>query len=84
MPHKTGKIEILGIIDDEIYFKYHRAKNRKNLGKIFKHKVDEKAGWLDDFKSTHDAQVEGQKVKMFTSMDLIILQEELRSKCVIK
>jgi len=52
MSHITGKIEILGIFDDEIYFKYHQAKNRKNLGKIFKRPVDENAGWLDDFKST--------------------------------
>jgi len=49
MSHKTGKIEILGIIDGEIYFKYHEAKNRENLGVMFKRRVDEKAAWLDDF-----------------------------------
>jgi len=52
MSHITGKIEILGIFDDEVYFKYHQAKNRENLGKIFKRPVDENACWLDDFKST--------------------------------
>jgi lysine 2,3-aminomutase len=52
MSHKTGKIEILGIFEDEIYFKYHQAKNRKRLGKIFTRPVDENAGWLDDWKST--------------------------------
>lgn len=49
MSHKTGKVEILGIMDGEIYFKYHEAKNRENLGVMFKRRVDEKAGWLDDF-----------------------------------
>jgi len=49
MSHKTGKIEILGIMNDEIYFKYHEAKDRKNLGMMFKRRVNEKAGWLDDF-----------------------------------
>jgi lysine 2,3-aminomutase len=49
MSHETGKIEILGTIDREIYFKYHEAKNRENLGVMFKCRVDEKAGWLDDF-----------------------------------
>jgi lysine 2,3-aminomutase len=49
MSHITGKIEILGIMGGEIYFKYHEAKNRKNLGVMFKRRVDEKAGWLDDF-----------------------------------
>ena len=48
--HKTGKIEILGILDNEIYFKYHQAKDTKNLGRIFKRKADKNAGWLDDFK----------------------------------
>jgi len=49
MSHKTGKVEVLGIIDGEIYFKYHEAKDRENLGVMFKRRVDEKAGWLDDF-----------------------------------
>ncbi len=49
MSHKTGKIEIVGIANDEVYFKYHQAKDRKNLGRIFKRKADETAGWLDDF-----------------------------------
>ena len=49
MAHVTGKIEILGIMNDEIYFKYHEAKDRENLGVMFKRRVDEKAGWLDDF-----------------------------------
>jgi KamA family protein len=49
MSHETGKIEILGIINDEIYFKYHEAKDRENLGVMFKLQLDEKAGWLDDF-----------------------------------
>jgi lysine 2,3-aminomutase len=51
MSHKTGKIEILGIMDGEIYFKYHEAKNRENLGVMFKRRADEKAGWLDDFRT---------------------------------
>jgi lysine 2,3-aminomutase len=50
MAHVTGKIEILGIMNNEIYFKYHQAKDRKKLGVMFKRLVDEQAGWLDDFK----------------------------------
>ncbi len=51
MSHKTGKIEILGILDGDVYFKYHEAKDRQNLGVMFKRRVDENAGWLDDFKA---------------------------------
>jgi len=50
MSHRTGKIEILGILGNEIYFKYHQAKDRKKIGKIFKRPIDEKSGWLDDLK----------------------------------
>jgi KamA family protein len=50
MSHVTGKIEILGIMGGEIYFKFHEAKNRNNLGAMFKCQVDEDAGWLDDFR----------------------------------
>jgi len=48
MSHKTGKIEIMGIKDNEIYLKYHQARNPKNIGRFFKRKLNEKAGWLDD------------------------------------
>lgn len=50
MSHKTGKIEILGIMNGDIYFKYHQAKDRNNLERLFKRKMDMKATWLDDFK----------------------------------
>ena len=49
MSHITGKIEILGIMNGDVYFKYHEAKDRKNLGVMFRRRVDENAGWLDDF-----------------------------------
>jgi len=48
MAHPTGKIEIVGILDDEIYFKYHQAKAAVDMGRLFKKKLDDTAGWLDD------------------------------------
>ena len=45
--HKTGKIEIVGILGKEIYFKYHQAKDPKNSGKFFKKKLEKNTGWLD-------------------------------------
>jgi lysine 2,3-aminomutase len=50
MSHKTGKIEIIGILNDEICFKYHQAKDPKNYCKIFKRKLIKTAGWLDELK----------------------------------
>ena|GEM_PF-4789904 len=39
MSHRNGKIEIMGIMDDYIYFKYHQAKVPANIGKFFKRKL---------------------------------------------
>ncbi len=48
MSHRTGKIEIVGIKNGEIYFKYYQAKDPKNLGRFFKKKLKKTATWLDD------------------------------------
>ncbi len=48
MSHCTGKIEIVGIMDDEIYFKYHQAKNPEDVGRFFKRKLKDTAAWLDE------------------------------------
>lgn len=48
MSHRTGKIEIIGIMNDEIYFKYHQAKNPRKLGKFFKKNLNDTATWLDE------------------------------------
>jgi lysine 2,3-aminomutase len=70
MSHKTGKIEILGIMDDEIYFKYHEAKDRENLGVMFKRPVDERAGWVDDFQTYSELnRIERKLEARFPIMD---------------
>jgi len=63
MSHITGKIEILGILNEEIFFKYHEAKNKNNLGVMFKRQVNEKAGWLDDFETYPDLDRIERKLK---------------------
>ncbi len=50
MSHTTGKVEIIGILAGKIYFKYHQAKNPKDLGKFFCRKLNNTATWLDDLK----------------------------------
>jgi len=86
MSHKSGKIEILGIANEEIYFKYHQAKNRKNLGKIFSRKLNEKAGWLDDFKHGRQKSLASEKLQMAgirDGTDLITVREKLRKHGVV-
>lgn len=47
MSHPRGKVEILGIIDNEMFFKFHQAKHDEDMGKMFKVKLDPKGRWLD-------------------------------------
>lgn len=51
MSHVTGKIEILGIMDNRFLFKYHQAKDQEDLGRIFSRALDKNATWLDDLKN---------------------------------
>lgn len=53
MSHKTGKIEIIGIIGDDIYLKYHQCKDPTKVGELFKRKLTPNAGWLDDLEIIH-------------------------------
>ncbi len=48
MSHVTGKIEIIGPIGDEMVFRYHQAKDRRNLGRVFKMKLTPDQCWLED------------------------------------
>ena len=48
MSHERGKIEILGILSDEMFFKHQQARDPKDIGRFFKRRLDESAGWLDD------------------------------------
>ena len=46
LPHYTGKVEILGKDKDSFYFKYHEARKKQNIGKLFKVKRDNEKTWF--------------------------------------
>lgn len=49
MSHVSGKIEILGRLDDgRMLFKYHQAKDPANAGRMFAKAIPEEACWLDE------------------------------------
>jgi KamA family protein len=48
MSHEKGKIEILGIMGNEMFFKHQQARDPKDISRFFKRKLDESAGWLDE------------------------------------
>ena len=47
MSHRTGKIEILGQVEDTMYFQYHQAKDKKHAGKLFAKKLSDDDSWLN-------------------------------------
>lgn len=49
MSHVTGKIEVLGLTEDRILFKYHRAADPKRAGKILMFRRNPEAHWFDDY-----------------------------------
>jgi len=49
MSHSTGKIEVVGMTEDFIYFKYHRAANDLESGRFLTLLRNPNAYWLDDY-----------------------------------
>ncbi len=49
MSHQTGKIEVTGLTKGHIMFRYHRAPNPDNDGKIIICRRNPQGYWFDDF-----------------------------------
>jgi len=49
MSHKTGKIEVIGKMGKDVLFRYHRAANPMNYGRIKAYPSDPAACWFDDY-----------------------------------
>jgi len=47
MSHESGKVEIMGVDDDHIYLKYHRARLPKDEQRFFICRRNDDAYWLD-------------------------------------
>lgn len=48
MSHESGKIEILAINRNQVYLKYHRARDYKDEGRVMIFHRDDEAYWLED------------------------------------
>lgn len=49
MSHRTGKVEVVGKMNNKIVFRYHRAPNPLDCGRVMVYDSDPSAGWLDDY-----------------------------------
>ena len=50
MSHTFGKIEVLGLTEKFIYFKFHRAANPEEKSRVIIYKRNPEAYWYDDYK----------------------------------
>ncbi len=58
MSHSTGKIEVVGLTDEYIFFKYHRAARYEDSGRFMAFRRNPRAYWFDDYKiRLHDSPV---------------------------
>ena len=55
MSHATGKVEILGVDENRIYLRYHRARDPENSGRFLVAERDDKAYWLDQLRIVHSS-----------------------------
>lgn len=53
MSHHTGKIEIVGYDESQIYLRYHRAAHEENKGRFLICHRDDRAIWFDDLDVVH-------------------------------
>ena len=59
MSHSSGKIEIVGKTQQQIYFKYHRAANDADSGRFMAFRCNPDAYWLDDYDEViHDYPID--------------------------
>lgn len=68
MSHQTGKIEIVGLTQKHVYFKYHRAALDADSGKFMVFKRNPDAYWLDDY----DQPVEQFSLEIFQNNEAVL------------
>lgn len=49
MSHRTGKVEVVGKMNNKIVFRYHRAPNPLDCGRVMVFDSDPTAAWFDDY-----------------------------------
>ena len=49
LSHATGKLEVVGLTEDHIFFKYHRAAKSRDSGAFLKYERNPEGYWLDDY-----------------------------------
>lgn len=56
MSHKSGKVEMIGIYQDQFIMKYHQARDPENHNRIMVFSADKNARWLDDLQEVTEEE----------------------------
>ena len=54
MSHESGKIEVVGMTDDQIFFKYARAANSEDNARFLAFYRNPDANWFDDYEEANE------------------------------
>ena len=54
MSHESGKIEVIGMTEDQIFFKYARSANPEDNARFLAFYRDPNAAWCDDYKEASE------------------------------
>ena len=54
MSHESGKIEVVSMTDDQIFFKYARAANSEDNARFLACYRNPEANWFDDYEETNE------------------------------
>jgi len=52
MSHESGKIEVLGVTEDQTFFKFMRSAFSENDGRFLAMESNPKAYWFDDYENS--------------------------------
>ena len=67
MSHESGKVEVLAVTEDQIFFKYLRAADSENGARIMIFQRNPEAYWLDDYLELAEAGVGEMQYDMFSA-----------------
>ena len=67
MSHETGKVEMVGMLDGQVFFKYNRSADAENDGKFLVCESNPDAYWFDDYEEAQSALPSDYSIKTLIS-----------------
>ena len=67
MSHETGKVEMVGMLDGQVFFKYNRSADVENDGKFLVCESNPDAYWFDDYEEAQSAFPSDYSIKTLIS-----------------